>query len=36
MMKEIMYTHQEAQGTPKNADKQSNPGKEYEQNKIEK
>ena len=31
-----MYTHQEAQGTPKNADKQSNPGKEYEQNKIEK
>ena len=29
MMKEIKYTHQEAQGTPKNADKQSNPGKEY-------
>ena len=28
MMKEIMYTHQEAQGTPKNAGKQSNPGKE--------
>ena len=36
MMREIKYTHQEAQGTPKNADKQSNPGKEYEQNKIEK
>ena len=29
MMREIKYTHQEAQGTPKNADKQSNPGKEY-------
>ena len=29
MMKEIKYTHQEAQGAPKNADKQSNPGKEY-------
>ena len=29
MKKEIKYTHQEAQGAPKNADKQSNPGKEY-------
>ena len=29
MMKEIKYTHQEAQGAPKNADKQSDPGKEY-------
>ena len=28
-MKEIKYTHQEAQGAPKNTDKQSNPGKEY-------
>ena len=29
MMKEIKYTHQEAQWTPKNTDKQSNSGKEY-------
>ena len=28
-MKEIKYTHQEAQWTPKNTDKQSNSGKEY-------
>ena len=29
MMKEIMYTHEKAQGTPKNAGKQSNLGKEH-------
>ena len=28
-MKEIKFTHQEVQGTPQNADKQSNSGKEY-------